>query len=183
MLPRWRRFSTSAHRRAATLSTWSSGGTMRSDLDPCIGNHCGPCIAKHWGPCIGKHCGFFWTWHLFFSQCMPLPHRTQRRTPGSLSKTLARLKKPSNCSRRSRLWNFVGEILTIGHILQELKGHAAAKAQGQNNKRTYAKVLLLLMSNWSCWFPFTRRLRGDRLKSLRTKPPEWRWSWHWYCFS
>ena len=24
--------------------------------------------------------------------------------------------------------------------LQELKGHAAAKAQGQNNKRTYAKV-------------------------------------------
>ena len=25
-------------------------------------------------------------------------------------------------------------------LLQELKGHAAAKAQGQNNKRTYAKV-------------------------------------------
>ena len=24
---------------------------------------------------------------------------------------------------------------------QELKGHAAAKAQGQNNKRTYAKVI------------------------------------------
>ena len=24
---------------------------------------------------------------------------------------------------------------------QELKGHAAAKAQGQNNKRTYAKVV------------------------------------------
>ena len=35
-------------------------------------------------------------------------------------------------------------------LLQELKGHAAAKAQGQNNKRTYAKVLLLMMSNWSC---------------------------------
>ena len=36
-------------------------------------------------------------------------------------------------------------IMTIGQILQELKGHAPAKAQGQNNKRTYAKVLLLLM--------------------------------------
>ena len=131
----------------------------------------------------GNPCGYFWTLYLFFFQYMPLPHRTQKRTPGNPSKTLARLKKPLNSSRRSRLRNFVGEILTIGHILQELKGHAAAKAQGQNNKRTYAKVLLLLMSNWSCWFPFTRRLRGDRLKSLRTKPPEWRWIWHWYCFS
>ena len=64
--------------------------------------------------------------------------------------------------------------MTIVQILQELKGHAAAKAQGQNNKRTYAKVLLLLMLNWSQLIPFTRRLRGDRLKSLPTKPPEWR---------
>merc|ERR1719494_1441629 len=57
---------------------------------------------------------------------------------------------------------------------QELKGHAAAKAQGQNNKRTYAKVLLLLMLNWSQLIPLTRRLRGDRPKSLLTKPLEWR---------
>ena len=65
--------------------------------------------------------------------------------------------------------------MTIVQILQELKGHAAAKAQGQNNKRTYAKVLLLLMLNWSQLIPFTRRLLGDRPKSLQTKPPEWRW--------
>ena len=64
--------------------------------------------------------------------------------------------------------------MTIVQILQELKGHAAAKAQGQNNKRTYAKVLLLLMLNWSQLIPFTRRLLGDRPKSLQTKPPEWR---------
>ena len=63
-------------------------------------------------------------------------------------------------------------------FLQELKGHAAAKAQGQNNKRTYAKVLLLLMFNWIQLIPITRRLRGDRLKSLQTKPQEWRWILH-----
>ena len=64
--------------------------------------------------------------------------------------------------------------MTIGQILQELKGHAAAKAQGQNNKRTYAKVLLLLMLSWSRLFPFIRRLRGIKLKSLQAKPLEWR---------
>ena len=41
--------------------------------------------------------------------------------------------------------NVVGKSLaqTIS-LSQELKGHAAAKAQGQNNKRTYAKVIVAL---------------------------------------
>ena len=58
--------------------------------------------------------------------------------------------------------------------LQELKGHAAAKAQGQNNKRTYAKVANLDISMRAHIY-FCRRSLGVRPKNLLVRLLGWRW--------
>ena len=112
---------------------------------------------------------------------MPLPHRTQKRTPGNPSKTLARLKKPLNSSRRSRLRNFVKEIMTIGQLFcRSSRAMLPLRLRVRTTKELMPRyVLLLLMFNWIQLIPITRRLRGDRPKSLRTKPPEWRWILHY----
>ena len=126
-------------------------------------------------PWIGDQCGYFWTWYLFFSLMYALlAAQDPEENTWEPLENLGEAEKAIKLFEKEQVTLLREGNMTIVQILQELKGHAAAKAQGQNNKRTYAKVLLLLMLNWSQLIPFTRRLRGDRLKSLPTKPPEWR---------